>query len=848
MARRTTTPPPPEDFEEKIVGIDVEEEMQNAFLEYSYSVIYSRALPDARDGLKPVQRRILYGANELGLRPDHGHVKSQRIVGEVMGKYHPHGDQAIYDALVRMAQSFTLRLPLIDGHGNFGSLDDGPAAARYTEARMAPAALLMVAGLDEETVDFVPNYDDTQLQPGVLPAAYPNLLVNGAAGIAVGMATNMAPHNLVEVIGAARHLIAHPSCSLEDLMKFVPGPDLPCGGRIVGLEGIRDAYLTGRGSFRTRATTRIEALTPRRKGIVVTELPYLVGPEKVIDKVKDLVQSKRLQGIADLKDLSDRQHGLRLVIEVKNGFNPEAVLEQLYKLTPMEENFGINNVALVEGQPRTMGLKELLTVYVDFRTGVVRRRTEHRLRRREERLHLVAGLLVAIVDIDEVIQVIRTSDDADAARARLMDVFDLDEIQATYILELRLRRLTKFSLLELETERAELERAIEELRALLADDRLLLRLVSDELAAVAKAHGTPRRTVLLEGSGQRAATTSSPLEVSDDPCWVLLSSTGLLARTGTADPLPTEGSRSKHDVLVGAVLTSARGEFGLATTAGRMIRLSALDLPTLPPTNGSPSLSGGAPLAAYVDLPKGEEPLTILPVGADAPVLAVATAGGVVKRVTPEAPKSDDWALISLKPGDRVVGAVVADRDDLDLVLITTDAQLLRFAASAVRPQGRSAGGMAGIKLSAGAAVTFFGVVDPAREGVVVTSSGASDALPGTQGGSLKVTPYAEYPAKGRATGGVRCHRFLRGEDTLVLAFAGNTPARAAAANGVAVELPAADGRRDGSGVPATAVIAHVAGAPAERSAPAGAGGVGGVDGVDADQRADADGAGPEDE
>ena len=409
----------------------------------------------------------------------------------------------------------------------------------------------------------------------------------------------------------------------------------------------------------------------------------------------------------------------------------------------------------------------------------------------------------------------------DAARARLMEVFDLSETQATYILELRLRRLTKFSLLELETEKAELERAIEELRALLADDRLLLRLVSDELAAVAKAHGTPRRTVLLEGSGQRAATSaSSPLEVSDDPCWVLLSSTGLLARTGTADPVPTDGSRAKHDVLVGAVRTTARGEFGLATTAGRMIRLSALDLPTLPPTNGAPSLSGGAPLAAYVDLPRGEAPLTILPIGADAPVLAVATAGGVVKRVTPEAPRSDDWTLISLKDGDRVVGAVVADHDDLDLVLITDDAQLLRFGASTVRPQGRSAGGMAGIKLSAGAAVTFFGVVDPAREGVVVTSSGAADALPGTQGGSLKVTPYAEYPPKGRATGGVRCHRFLRGEDTLVLAFAGNTPARAAAANGVAIELPPAEGRRDGSGVPAPAVIAHVAGA-APVSAPA---------------------------
>ena len=379
MARRTTTPPPPEDFEEKIVGIDVEEEMQNAFLEYSYSVIYSRALPDARDGLKPVQRRILYGANELGLRPDRGHVKSQRVVGEVMGKYHPHGDQAIYDALVRMAQPFTLRLPLIDGHGNFGSLDDGPAAARYTEARMASAALLMVAGLDEDTVDFVPNYDDTQLQPGVLPAAYPNLLVNGAAGIAVGMATNMPPHNLVEVIGAARHLIANPTCSLEDLMKFVPGPDLPCGGKIVGLEGIRDAYLTGRGSFRTRATARIESITPRRKGIVVTELPYLVGPEKVIDKVKDLVQSKRLQGIADLKDLSDRaarpapRHRDQERLQPRR--RPRAALQADADGGELRHQ---QRRARRGPAAHAWASRSCCKVYVDFRTDVVRRRSEHR--------------------------------------------------------------------------------------------------------------------------------------------------------------------------------------------------------------------------------------------------------------------------------------------------------------------------------------------------------------------------------------------------------------------------------------------------------------------------------------
>jgi DNA gyrase subunit A len=813
MARKSATAPDDETYVERIVDIDVREEMQGAFLEYAVSVIHSRALPDARDGLKPVQRRILFSMNEMGLRPDRGHVKSSRVVGDVMGKYHPHGDTAIYDALVRMAQPFTMRLPLVDGHGNFGSLDDGPAASRYTEARPAPAALLMTTGLDEETVPFVPNYDDQLLQPEVLPAAFPNLLVNGASGIAVGMATNMAPHNLVEVIGAARHLIANPSCSLDDLMKFVPGPDLPAGGRIVGLDGIRDAYLTGRGSFRTRATTRIEKTSPRRMGIVVTELPYLVGPEKVIEKLKDAVQSKKLQGIADVKDLTDRKHGLRLVIEVKNGFNPEAVLEQLYKLTPMEDSFSINNVALVGGQPRTLGLKDLLRVYVDFRTDVVRRRTEYRLGKRKDRLHLVEGLLVAILDIDEVIQVIRSSDDGNTAKARLMDVFDLSDPQATYILDLQLRRLTKFSRIELENEKTDLERQIEELEAILGDEKLLLKTVSTELADVAKAHGTPRRTVLLESAGV-PATTSTPLEVADDPCWVLLSSTGLMARTTGADPIPADGSRSKHDALIGAVRTTARGEVGLVTSRGRLVRLSALELPTLPPTNGAPSLSGGAPLAAYVDLPAGEEPLTIVGLGAEGPGIALGTAQGVVKRVTTDYPGRPEFELVSLKDGDEVVGAVELQSGDEDLVFITSDAQLLRFGAVGVRPQGRAAGGVAGIKLGSGARVAFFGAVPQGADAVVVTSSGSSGALPGTEPGSIKVTPYSEYPAKGRATGGVRCHRFLKGEDTLVLAWAGPVPARASGANGVAFELPEPTGRRDGSGTPAPAAIARIAGPP----------------------------------
>ncbi len=688
MAKRTNSSnTPPEEIAENIVDIDVGIEMQNAFLEYSVSVIHSRALPDVRDGLKPVQRRILFSMSEMGLRPDRGHVKSSRVVGDVMGKYHPHGDTAIYDALVRMAQPFTMRLPLVDGHGNFGSLDDGPAASRYTEARLAPAALVMTTGLDEDTVDYVPNYDDQLLQPGVLPAAYPNLLVNGVSGIAVGFATSMPPHNLVEVVSAARHLIAHPDCSLDDLMKFVPGPDLPLGGKIVGLDGIRDAYLTGKGSFKTRATTRIEKLTPRKAGIVVTELPYLIGPEKVIERMKTLVQGKKLQGISDVKDLTDRKHGLRMVIEVKNGFNPEAVLEQLFKMTPMEDSFGINNVALVNGQPQTLGLKDLLRHYVEFRIDVVRRRTSYRLRKAQDQLHLVLGLLIAILDIDEVIQLIRTSDDTATARQRLMSVFDLSELQANYILELQLRRLTKFSRMELETQRDDLQKQIEELEAILGDEKLLQRMVSTELADVAKKYGTPRRTVLLESAGN-PVSAAAPLEVSDDPCWVLLSSTGLLARTSTDEPIPAEGGRAKHDAVIAAVRTTARGEVGLVTSLGRMIRISALELPTLPPLGGAPSLSGGAPLAAYVDLPRGEEPITVVSLDPDGPGLALGTAQGIVKRVTADQPKSHDWEVISLKDGDTVVGAgqVVVRRRGPRL-------RHLRRPAAALPRQYRSATG-----------------------------------------------------------------------------------------------------------------------------------------------------------
>ena len=812
MARRSTTPPPPEDFEEHILDIDVGDEMRASFLEYAYSVIYSRALPDARDGLKPVQRRILYTMNDMRLLPDRGHIKSARVVGEVMGRLHPHGDGAIYDALVRLAQPWSMRLPMVDGHGNFGSPggDDPPAAMRYTECRMSPAAVAMTASIEENTVDFKANYDSREQEPTVLPAAIPNLVVNGSTGIAVGMATNMAPHNLVEVVQALRHLITHPNATLDSLMRFIPGPDLPTGGKIVGLDGIKDAYEAGRGSFRMRASARVETIG-RRKGIVVTELPYAVGIEKVVERIKVLVQGKKLQGIADIKDLTDMANGTRLVIEIKNGFHPEAILEQLYRQTPMEESFGINNVCLVDGQPRTLGLKELLEVFLGHRYTVVRRRSQHRRDKRAERLHLVDGLLVALVDIDEVIQLIRTSDDAGAARERLMSVFDLSEPQASYILEMQLRRLTRFSKIELEKEQETLRREIEELEAILADEALLRKVVSDELLEVSRTYGTPRRTVLLESAGTPVAATSAPLEVADDPCFAFLSSSGLLARTSSAEPVGDGGDRTNHDVIVSAVATTARGEVGLLTSRGRLVKVSVLDLPGLPASANDPTLQGGYPVSEIASLEPGERALGLCALATDGPGIALGTRTGIVKRVNPEVLGRDEWDVISLKDGDEVVGALQLDTGRETLCFITSDAQLLHFGADGVRPQGRAGGGMQGVRVAAGEKVAWFGAVDPAGS-VVVTASGAASALPGTEPGAVKVTPFEEYPAKGRATGGVRCHRFLKGEDTLVFAWAGDAPARAAASSGAPIDLPTADGRRDGSGTPGAQPIAAAAG------------------------------------
>jgi DNA gyrase subunit A len=823
MARRksTATKVDPTAFDRagaNVLDNPVKTEIEDSYLEYAYSVIHSRALPDARDGLKPVHRRILFSMSEQGYRPTHAYVKSSRVVGDAMGKYHPHGDTAIYDAMVRMAQDFSLNAPLIDGHGNFGSPDDGPAASRYTEARMSNEAMLLVGELGEDTVDFRPNYDGSLQEPTVLPAAFPNLLVNGTSGIAVGMATNMIPHNLGEIVAAARWLITHPDASLDKLMEFVPGPDLPTGGMLLGLDEVRRAYETGRGVVRMRARVETGLLegSRGRQAITVTELPYGVGSERIIEKITDEVnKSKRLSGIADVKDLTDRENGTRLVIECKVGVNPQALLSDLYRLTPMEQSFGINNLVLVNGQPQTLGLKALLEVFLKHRYEVVTRRTEYRRRKRAERLHLVEGLLKALLNIDKVIRVIRGSENVQDAKDSLMSQFKLSEIQATYILDTPLRRLTKYDRIELESEQDKLRAEIAELSKILDDESVLKKLVSTELAKVAKDLTGPRRTALIDGDLKEvlaASKPAGPLEVADDPCQVILSATGLVARTAAESEESSEArrrnGRAKHDAVAAVVHSTARGQILLVTNHGRAFKTDVLPLPVLPVQTGTVSLGGGMAARELVPLQAGEKVVGIAPLGegTQSPGLALGTRQGVVKVCAPEWPvRSDEFEAISLKDGDEVVGATWLTDGTETLTFITSDASLLRYAASLVRPQGLKGGGMAGINVGADAHAVFFGAIrtddDEHGEPMVVTSTGVS----------VKVTPFSEYPSKGRATGGVRAQRFLKGETRLLLAWVGPRPV-GATENGLAVELPEVDMRRDGSGSahPGPTVVGHL--------------------------------------
>lgn len=785
-----------EKIEERIFDIDLSKEMQDSFLEYSYSVIYSRALPDARDGLKPVHRRIVYQMGEMGLRPDRGHVKSARVTGEVMGKLHPHGDSAIYDALVRMAQPFSLRVPLIDGHGNFGSLDDGPAAARYTEVRLSAAALMMNEGLTEDVVDFKPNYDAQLSEPEVLPAAFPNLLVNGASGIAVGMATNMPPHNMREVIEAAIYLLRNPKATLDDLMAIVPAPDFPNGGIIVVGDGIREAYETGRGSFKTRARVSIESVAPRKLGLVVTELPYLVGPEKVIEKIKEGVNAKKLQGISDVIDLTDRANGLKLIIELKTGFDPQVVLDLLYRYTPMEDSFGINNVALVDGQPQTLGLRDLLGVYLAHRIVVTKRRSENRLGKRQARLHLVEGMLLAIVGIDEVIKIIRASEEVQEAKTKLMKKFKLSDIQAEYILELRLRRLTKFSKLELETEKKQLLLEIAELEKILKSDKVLKDLVASELADVAKNFGDDRRTSIQAETEQVASTSSGKqinAELTDSPTAISLSASGRVFRAENG-----EEPASRKNGYLNWFATTTRSDVVFVTEAGRMLRIHVGDIPV----GDYGSHNSGVLATEFLGLGKKEKVLGAFPVDGKT-VIALGTKSGVVKRLSPDLPQKAEFSCINLKAGDKLVGAAVSV-DAHELVFITRDAQFLRFDAKAVKPQSVNSAGIAGINSNSD--VVYFTSVDPKLKNVVVTVANSSDSLPGTDGGALKVSKIDEFPKKGRATGGVRCQKFIRGQNQINLAFVGPDSFQLIDSKGKAVGVEYQLQKRDASGVPAPTI------------------------------------------
>lgn len=875
----------PRKVKENIVETPLNEEMSKSFLEYAYSVIYARALPDARDGMKPVQRRIVYQMGNMNLTPEHAYMKSARVVGEVMGKLHPHGDSAIYEAMVRLAQPFSLRLPLVDGHGNFGSLDDGPAASRYTEARLAPAALGMNADINEDTVDFAPNYDNKLKEPTVLPSAIPNLLVNGASGIAVGMATNMATHNLGEVVAAAKYVMKHPNATLDDLMQIVPGPDWPGGGIIIGRSGIREAYETGRGAFTTRSKTHIENVTARKKAIIVTELPFMVGPERVLERISQGIKARKLDGISGAIDLTDRHNGTRIVIEIKTGFDPNAVLAQLFKHTPLQESFTINNVALVDGRPHTMGLRELLDVWILHRRTVIRRRSEFRLNKAKERLHLVEGLLLAMLDIDEVIQVIRSSEDAETAKSKLISVFDLDEIQAQYILDLRLRRLTKMSRIELEGEKNDLLQKIDELNEILSSASQLDKVVIAEMDYAVKQWDTPRRTILLDeqedGSFTPVCTknskevnsdsamdaviaanqltnaqadvaaaasaarksgdtdaTSAALQLSDEPCAVALSTSGLIARTSveTFNRWQAHSSNIFDTPCLNVFTTTTRATYALITSAGRLVIAHVADLPHLNQgdENVSESLSNGVKASELLTSTQSTDPIRGEKVVAAIALsesdsktpLAIGTKNGVVKRWNFESPTTmDSWSIIDLKDNDSVINAALANDEDR-LVFISSDSSLLTFDAKQVRAQGRSSAGMAGIRLNEGCTVSAFAVVAKndvewnyeegenglfsASGSVVFTLAGDSDALAGTENGAAKITPLEMYPTKGRGTGGVRSQRFLKGQNTILAAYVGNYPLYATTQRGANVELPKPDMRRDASGTELVSPIAHI--------------------------------------
>jgi len=783
---------------------ELSEELSTSFLEYSYSVITDRALVDARDGLKPVHRRILWSMFDSGLSPEKAYVKSAKVVGDVMGMYHPHGDSAIYEALVRLAQDFNMMLTLADGKGNWGSPDDPPAASRYTEVKLDANALLLAGELKEDVVNMVPNYDGTKMQPSVLPVQYPNTLINGNVGIAVGMATKMPTHNPGEIMDAARWLLTHPNATLEKLMEFVPGPDFPTGGTLIGVDKIKEAYETGRGIFKIRGKASIESGERGKNQVVITELPYGVGAETIIAKAVELVKAQKIVGVSDIKDLTDRRQGTRIVFVVKAGVNPNAVLNELYRQTPLEVSFGINNTVLVDGRPKTLGLKELLQIFIDHRLEVVLRRSEFRRDKRKSRLHLVQGLLKVLLDIDKAIAIIRGSANSEEAKDKLIKQFKIDDIQASYVLDLQLRRLTKFDQHELEAERKRLESEIKELTEIIENDSILRKVVGDEMTSVKKLIDRPRLSEILDGeisefiAEVKSAAQSTTFEIEDSATDVVLYSDGSIKRVDSGSKIKSFVKSGKNVVVMSVLPSRTRGKIVLVSNKGKGYRVDVLHLTDKP-----------SDAKNLVGLEKDERILAISPVeNAEGDISGglgtfFATKNGTVKITNPDYPqRSDEFDLISIENGDEIVYARWVEKaEGAEIALLSSDSSLLRFPIEKLRPQGRSGSGVAGIKLAEGASVIAAAVLaaDEVENAMVVTSTGLS----------AKVTPFNLYPAKGRATGGVRSHRFVKGEELLSGAGISVNPI-AVDDNGNKIELPAVDKRRDGSGAKLDIKIATV--------------------------------------
>ena len=749
------------DTDHQFTSIDIEREMQDSFLEYAMSVIVSRALPDVRDGLKPVHRRILYSMWDSGIRPGTPYRKASRVVGDVVGWFHPHAPEAVYDSMVRLGQDFALRSPLIDPQGNFGTVDDPPAAMRYVEARLARLSTHMLEGIDEETVDFKDNYSGERQEPEVLPSRFPNLLVNGSTGIAVGMATNMAPHNLGEVCDAVLHALDNSHATSEELMEFVKGPDFPTGAYIVGNKGVTDALMTGRGSIKMRAVTDIVEVRKNRLAIIVSEIPYQVSRDRIMEKIADLVRAKTIVGIADLRDETDR-NGTRLVIELKKDANPQVILNQLFKGTQLEDNFSVNNVALVDGVPRTLNLAQLIHHYIDHQLEVIERRSKFRLDKAEARAHIVRGLLIALDNIDRVVQIIRSSETVDDARTSLMEEFELSEIQANHILDMPLRRLTALETNKLREELAELESTIEYLMGLLADEAKRRALIGEELAEVREKFGDDRRSQIIPDVGDMSLEDL----IADEELVVSVSAAGYV-KSVLAKAYRTQGRGGRgvkgaglrdDDVVTHLLHTSAHAYLLFFTNRGKVYRVRAHEIPRKDRTA------------------KGVMVQSVMPLEADEFIQAVIdtrdyetnrylvmfTKQGQVKKSKFSDYDSRNSVLvaINLKDGDEVV-AVRQTNGESDLMMFTRNGQGIRFVEDEVRAMGRASQGVRGIKLKDGDEVVGAAIADEADDVLLLTSAGFG-----------KRTAMKDFPTKHRGGLGVKAIKIVSTRGHLVTARA----------------------------------------------------------------------------